>query len=144
MSFPVLASPAEIGQVLKLNPLPETVEELEEMVREGLPKESLRASVQSLIDDLSARRELMNELVPEATFKRRTRLNLDESEKVARLARVLASAIHVWSSEHDAQVFLNTPHPELGGRTPLDVARTELGARRVEALLWALFFGIPA
>jgi uncharacterized protein (DUF2384 family) len=32
----------------------------------------------------------------------------------------------------------------LGGRTPLDVAMTELGARRVEALLWRLFYGSTA
>jgi hypothetical protein len=31
----------------------------------------------------------------------------------------------------------------LGGRTPLDVAMTELGARRV-ALPWRLFYGITA
>jgi putative toxin-antitoxin system antitoxin component (TIGR02293 family) len=130
--------------VLKLNPLPQTAEELEEMVCAGLPKTALRASVQGLFDDSRARRHWMNELVPEATFKRRVRLNLEESEKIARLARVQASAIHVWLSERDAQVFLNTPHPELGDRAPQDVAKTELGARRVEVLLWTLFHGIPA
>jgi uncharacterized protein (DUF2384 family) len=35
-------------------------------------------------------------------------------------------------------------HPLLDGRTPLDVAMTELGARRVEELLWKLFYGVPA
>jgi uncharacterized protein (DUF2384 family) len=32
----------------------------------------------------------------------------------------------------------------LEGRTPLEVAFTELGARRVEELLWKLFYGLPA
>jgi uncharacterized protein (DUF2384 family) len=35
-------------------------------------------------------------------------------------------------------------HPELGKRTPLESAMTELGARRVEELLDRLFYGIPA
>jgi putative toxin-antitoxin system antitoxin component (TIGR02293 family) len=143
MSFPVLASPASIGQVLQLNPLPQTDEELDEMVRAGLPKRALRASVQDLFHDAKTRRHWMNELVPEATFKRRTRLNAEESEKIARLARVQASALHVWSSERDAQAFLQAPHPDLGERAPLEVAKTELGARRVEALLWSIFHGLP-
>ena len=32
----------------------------------------------------------------------------------------------------------------LQGRTPLDVSMTELGARRVEELLWKLYYGIAA
>ena len=32
----------------------------------------------------------------------------------------------------------------LGGQPPLEVAMTELGARRVETLLWRLFYGIAA
>lgn len=43
----------------------------------------------------------------------------------------------------DAREFLSTPHPKLEGRTSLDVALTELGARRVEELLWN-FYGPPA
>ncbi len=144
MTFPDMASPAEIGAVLQLKPLPQTPEELEYMVAAGLPKEALGASVQRLLTNLQDRRKLMNELVPEATYKRRTRLNAEESEKVARLARILAGAIHVWSSEPDAQRFLTTPHPQLDHRTPLEVARTELGARRVEGLLWAIYYGLPA
>lgn len=50
--------------------------------------------MQRVLTDTQARRKLMNELVPEATFKRRTRLNAEESEKVVRLACILASAIY--------------------------------------------------
>ena len=86
----------------------------------------------------------MSRIIPEATFKRRRdRLNPDESEKAERLARTFATADYVWDSEPDAREFLNTSHPLLDGRTPLDVSMTELGARRVEELLWKLFYGIP-
>ncbi|ELW9527407.1 DUF2384 domain-containing protein [Burkholderia cenocepacia] len=60
-----------------------------------------------------------------------------------RVAWIVAAATSVWSDEDDAREFLSTPHPKLEGRTSLDVALTELGARRVEELLWN-FYGPPA
>ncbi len=83
--------------------------------------------------------------MPQATFKRRRdALSVDESERAERLARVFASAAYVWDNEDDARAFLNAAHPLLQGRAPLDVAMTELGARRVEALLWQLYYGLAA
>jgi uncharacterized protein (DUF2384 family) len=38
---------------------------------------------------------------------------------------------------------MSKPYRELDGKTPLEAARTELGARRVESLLDKLFFGLP-
>jgi uncharacterized protein (DUF2384 family) len=51
-------------------------------------------------------------------------------------------AEHVLDDE--ARRFLHAPHPELGGRTPIEAAATEQGAREVEAILWKAFYGIPA
>jgi putative toxin-antitoxin system antitoxin component (TIGR02293 family) len=42
-----------------------------------------------------------------------------------------------------AREWMSKPHRELNDQTPLEVARTELGARRVEDLLDKLFFGLP-
>ena len=69
---------------------------------------------------------------------------LDEPEKIERLARVCATALYIWDDESLAREFLNTPHPLLDERSPLDVAMTEAGARRVEELLWQLFYGVQA
>jgi putative toxin-antitoxin system antitoxin component (TIGR02293 family) len=89
------------------------------------------------------RRELLHRVVPAATWKRRRdRLSAADSEKTERLARVFATARYVWDSDEDALAFLHTPHAMLGGRAPLDVAMTELGARRFEALVWRLFYGV--
>jgi uncharacterized protein (DUF2384 family) len=38
---------------------------------------------------------------------------------------------------------MTTPHPLLEGRTPIDVAETDLGARRVEDILAALEYALP-
>ena len=37
---------------------------------------------------------------------------------------------------------MTTPHPLLDGRTPIDAARTDLGARRTEQILNALEYGL--
>ena len=61
-----------------------------------------------------------------------------------RLARVMALAEEVWESREDARQFLTTPHALLDGERPLDLARNELGARRVEGLLYRLEYSLPA
>ena len=65
-------------------------------------------------------------------------------ERVERLARVIATAEHVWDSADDARAFLSTGHAMLGGKRTIEVALTELGASRVENLLWSLFHGVAA
>jgi putative toxin-antitoxin system antitoxin component (TIGR02293 family) len=89
-------------------------------------------------------------LIPKATLARRRRtpgrrLSRDESDRVARLARIWESAMDVWKSEPAAQRFLGNPHPLLAGRIPREFAiESELGAREVENLLGRIKFGIPA
>jgi putative toxin-antitoxin system antitoxin component (TIGR02293 family) len=141
----ILVSPEKIAAVMALTPVPHSVAELDDRVREGLPKSALREGVEHATRSPEERKALLARIVPEATFKRRReRLSPDESEKTERLARIFATANYVWDDEDDARAFLNTMHPLLDGRTPLDVAMTELGARRVEELLWKLFYGVPA
>lgn len=138
-------SPQEIAAVMALAEAPQSLAELDALVRAGLPPEALRTSVAHASRSAEERRALLARIVPPATFKRRReRLSPDESEKAERLARVFATAQHVWDAEADAREFLHTPHPLLDGEAPLDVAMTELGARRVEKLLWDLYYGLPA
>ena len=140
-----LVTPQKIASVMALSPLPRSFAELDHLVHQGLPKNALRAGVDHVGRTVEERRRLLFRIIPEATFKRRQdRLTPDESEKTERLARIFATALYVWDDETDAQEFLNTAHPLLDGRSPLDVAMTEIGARRVEELLWQLFYGLPA
>ncbi|MDE1009737.1 MAG: DUF2384 domain-containing protein [Paraburkholderia fungorum] len=140
-----LITPEAVAAVMELRQVPHTLAELEALVRDGLPKSALRAGVEHATQGADARRALLARIIPEATYKRRRdRLTPDESEKAERLARIVATTAYVWNDEEDAREFLSTPHPELEGRAPLDVALTELGARRVEELLWKLFYGLPA
>jgi putative toxin-antitoxin system antitoxin component (TIGR02293 family) len=141
----VLVTPERIASVMSLIQAPHSFAELDALVAQGLPKGALKSSVDRLFSDRDDRMKLLYRIIPEATYKRRkVNLSPDESEKTERLARIFATAQYVWDSEEDARVFLNTPHPMLKGSSPLDVSLTELGARRVEELLWKLFYGIPA
>jgi putative toxin-antitoxin system antitoxin component (TIGR02293 family) len=58
------------------------------------------------------------------------RLSPPESERRERLARVIAAAEYAWNNQTDAREWLGKRHTELGRRSPLETAMTELGARR--------------
>lgn len=118
--------------------------ELERAVEEGLPKGALK-NVADFVSTSKNRYQFIYRVVPEGTYKRRrTHLSLEESERTERLARVIATAIHVWDTPEQAKNFLILPHPFFKDRPPIEVAFTELGARQVEELLWGIFYGLPS
>jgi putative toxin-antitoxin system antitoxin component (TIGR02293 family) len=121
-----------------------SLSDLEGTISRGLPRRALRSTVERIYPERGDARRAIFRVVPEATFKRRTRLSPAESERTERLARVIAAAEHTWDDRAAAREWLTQPHPELGGRTPLESSMTELGARRVEEILERLFYGIPA
>jgi putative toxin-antitoxin system antitoxin component (TIGR02293 family) len=121
-----------------------SVADLETLVAAGLPKRALRVTAERVFLSTGEVRKAMFRIVPEATYKRRTRLSSSESERTERLARVIAAAEYAWSDQADAREWLTKPHPELANKTPLDAASSELGARQVEDLLDRLVYGIPA
>ncbi len=87
-------------------------------------------------------------LVPRATLARRERtrrLTAEESDRLARFARVWRAALDVWQDEDAARQFLDRPHPLLEGRKPLDlVLANELGAKLTEDTLGRLKYGTAA
>ena len=119
--------------------------ELNDAVERGLPKATLRTVVSRVFPDAAEQRAMMHRIVPEATYKRRReRLSPAESERTERLARVVAIAEDVWQDREQARRFLTTPHPEIGGKTPVDAALTELGARQAEEVMARIVYGLPA
>lgn len=119
--------------------------QLNEAVERGLPKSTLRNIARRVFSDAGEQRAIMYRVVPEATYKRRReRLSPAESERTERLARVVAMAEDVWQDREQARRFLTSPHPEIGGKTPLDAALTELGARQAEEVMARILYGLPA
>ncbi len=139
-----MVEPQVVAEILGLGASIRTVGELDSAVSAGLPKRALERLSARLYEDERVASAYKFKVVPQATWKRRTtRLSVDESERTERLARVLAHAEYVWDDRDQAREWMSKPHRELDGRSPLEVARTELGARRVENLLNRLFYGLP-
>ncbi|MGH7563679.1 MAG: type II RES/Xre toxin-antitoxin system antitoxin [Gemmatimonadota bacterium] len=75
--------------------------------------------------------------------KKEGRLRQEESERVLRVARLVEQATRFHDGDLDqARFWLKSPKRALGGRTPLEMARTEVGAREVERLLGRLEHGV--
>jgi len=51
------------------------------------------------------------------------------------VARIIELVESLWDDEDAIEQFFMTPNPDLGGRIPLEVARTEEGAVLVENLV---------
>jgi putative toxin-antitoxin system antitoxin component (TIGR02293 family) len=142
-SEPVDLTTRRVSEILGLKGEGADTRQLAAAVERGLPRSALVRTVARAGLTGKARDGLMYRVVPLATLKRRTRLKTHESEKTERLARVIALAELLWDEQAAAQEFLNAPHPELEGRTPLDCAGSELGARRVEDLVMRALYGLP-
>ena len=63
--------------------------------------------------------------------------------RLARLARVIATSEYVLGSNELSRQFLVNAHPLLSGKTPIETALSELGARQVEQILFGILYGLP-
>lgn len=77
--------------------------------------------------------------------KRKSRvLSAGEAEKSLRVARIFAFAEEVLGSEENARTWLNQQIPALGGKRPLDLLDTDVGAQEVTNLLGGIKWGMYA
>ena len=72
------------------------------------------------------------------------RLTVDESDRAARVARGLVLAEITFASREKASRWLHRSLGALGGRTPMELIRTDAGARVVENLLARISWGAAA
>lgn len=121
-----------------------TLEDLREAVESGLPTTALDRAVSHAAGEGPEATELKHSIVPKTTLRRRRgRLNAEESQRLERLARMTALAEEVWEDPALAREFLTRPQPQLGDERPVDLARSDLGTRQVEDLLYSLEFSLP-
>ena len=123
-----------------------TMRELDVVVQEGIPKIALDTFITRIgakpYREMAIR--LRNRIVPRATYQRANRFNQQVSEATGRLARLYALALSVFADQAAATRFMMSGHPELGGRTPFDMALTEIGGREVEEIMERGLHGLPA
>jgi putative toxin-antitoxin system antitoxin component (TIGR02293 family) len=77
-----------------------------------------------------------------ARRKKEGRFQPDESERVLRIASLFDRALQVLHNQNRVKIWFKSPQKALGGKTPLEYADTEPGAREVEDLLGRLEHGV--
>ena len=131
----------ELGGARVLGRALSTDRDLREAIREGFPhavlQELMRASgltLKELADAL--------DLSPRSLQRRRRgRLARFESDRLYRMARLLALARESLGDAARANRWLKRTNRALGGVAPLAAIDTELGARQVENLLGRIAYG---
>ncbi len=139
LSFPVHKKPDLRIVGFKSNDVMGQVAEL----KEGLPAGIVDALGREL--EISRRELARIAGVAERTLIRKIqggRLTADQSERMNRVARLLARAIEVLGNKERALRWLKTPRSYFGGRPPLDFADTELGCQEVFNLLGRIEYGV--
>ena len=119
-----------------------TDSDLQAAIREGLPQrvvEEVMAGAGITLKELAATLDLSARSLQRR--RREGRLARTESDRLYRLARIVALAKHYLGDEETATRWLKRPNRALGGPKPLDLIDTELGARRVENVLGRIAYG---
>ena len=95
-----------------------------------------------------SRAEIERLIIPARTLRHREArhesLSTEESDRLVRLTRIQAMAEDVFGDVENANIWLRQPLGILDGKSPLDVARTDAGARLIEQFLGKLDWGAAA
>ena len=113
-------------------------------VRRRLPLVALKGLAQAGLTE----QEIERYVIPQRTRRHRADkkqpLTIEESDRAVRLLRIQTIAEDTFGSKEKANTWLRRPLAELNGETPLDVARTEAGARFIETILAKIAWGAAA
>ncbi len=117
-------------------------EGLRRRIRDGLPYASYEHVALLLAVSLKELGEVLD--LPKSTRVRRKQglLKPTESDRLVRVARVVARARHVLASPERAAAWMQRPNRALGGETPLRLLDTEVGEQLVEDVLGRLEHGV--
>lgn len=117
--------------------------DLERAVATGLPAEVVKHLAENTGATLGQLQEIMQ--LDRSTFSRRirqrTRLKVDESDRIARFARVAALAMEALGDDEGLR-WLRSPNIALGNRVPIGMLGTDAGTRQVEQIIGRIEHGI--
>lgn len=131
----------ELGGEPVLGPL-RTETQLLAAIREGFPQtvvEEVLSAGGLTLKELAASLDLS----PRSLQRRRGegRLTRYESDRLYRIARIIALAKRSLGNDETATRWLRRPNRALGGSIPLQLIDTEIGARAVENVLGRIAYG---
>jgi len=119
-----------------------TETDLRAAIREGFPQAVVREVMDGAgltLKELAASLDLSARSLQRR--RREGRLARYESDRLYRLARLVALAKYYLGNETAATRWLKRPNRALGGQTPLALIDTEPGARAVENVLGRIAYG---
>lgn len=114
------------------------------MIRRGLPVGAIQFVVDSGRLSLA---EVDRIVMPRKTLAHRRKLGTltpEQSDRLIRVARVLADAEETFGNQSKAATWLRRPTTALAGEAPLDLLDTDEGTREVQTLLGRIAHGIAA
>jgi len=124
----------QIADWLGVRPV-QTEGQVLEIVEQQLPT----SSINKLLTLGLTRQEIDALVIPLRTLQhrrsKREKLTVEESDRVLRIVRVLSQTEMVYGSRDRALYWLRRPVARLKDRAPLDLLRTDTGARLVEEIL---------
>ena len=123
-----------------------TERQLRSAVREGFSSRSLDFVLETFAEHAVPQRVVYGVVGNERTLQRKRSdkrpLSADESDRLARLARLLVRAEDVLGDEDKAITWLTTPNRALGGEPPVQLLDSDLGAVSVDQVLGRLEHGV--
>lgn len=133
-----------LGGKKALGAKPTTAADWDALIREGMPVQSAEGLKKSIAVPDGLMAELLG--ISEKTLARaragKGRLDPVTSDRLFRVARIVALAIDVLESEAAALHWLKRPQIGLGGRVPLALLATDPGRDQVEKLLLRIEHGV--
>ena len=116
--------------------------DLAEIVENGLPTDRLALLRQKGLTFS----EISEIVVSPRTLKHRKargeHLSHEETDRMVRVARIVALAEDVFGDREKALLWLRTADDRIGGRVPLSLLRTDAGGRLIESMLWQVDEGV--
>ena len=130
-------APTNVAALAALSPIEQI-----ETIRKGIATQVFDQLADALGVGKEALAQKLN-MKAQTLRKRKSRvLSPSEAEKSLRVARVFALATEVLGSEQRGREWLNDEIPALGGKRPLDLLDTDLGAAQVTNVLQAIKWGV--
>lgn len=115
------------------------------VVEAGLPLSALEDFV---ADSGIPMKELLEVVIPPRTLKHRRQrgepLNLDESDRLARVARIFALAVRVYGDREEGRDWLLRSKDRFEQKTALEMLRSYAGGLAVEEFLYQIDEGVFA
>jgi putative toxin-antitoxin system antitoxin component (TIGR02293 family) len=120
--------------------------QLAQLVRAGLPAQALDHVMDELSPAVAAQAEIYRVVGSARTLQRkrtaRKPLSADESDRLARLARLVVRAEEALGSVHAAHRWLAKPNRALGGAAPLHLLDSDAGTLAVAQVLGRIEHGV--